>query len=140
MTRPYPLQPRKQRILERMIYIYRAWRYVKIVEYDILNSEKHHNTRVTSHGCALQFIRLKTMFRRNYTEQEAVKAYAIATRGDYLKEDNNNEVSITYKGMLFTSLTGLLEEQAKSIMTLNTSVSVMIAVIALIVSIIALNH
>lgn len=127
-----------------MVRTYRMWRYVKIVTRQLTDSSKPTGARMTNFSCADDFHKLRTVLGRHYTTEESYVAYRMAVGKGYITDlgndpTNKQKLSIGPDGMIFASLSGLLEAEAKLLSSFGSLLAVILAAIAIVVSVVALN-
>ena len=139
-------------IIQRMIYVYRMRRLVKIVRDETKESTDpmgHHNGTPYLTYCLIKLQGLRKITRRKYTESEARQILAMATDKDnhYLSLDNSEgklatdqRARVTGKGLIFLTPTGYINALAGSIGHLSPVGSWLVAIASLIVSILLAIH
>lgn len=123
------------------------WRYVRLLEREYYNDSPPDSDKeeLKVIDINVKFCKLRTIFGRNYKTSEAIKTCYIADRLGYIgiirndKGRKTDEIAITGEGFLITSFASLLELLAKSIISISAILLVLIAVLALIISIAAYN-
>ncbi|HVA10606.1 MAG TPA: hypothetical protein VNG32_00370 [Candidatus Dormibacteraeota bacterium] len=131
-----------------MIHTYRMWRFVKIVErYCIDKRLTPNNKNAIDVNCGKDFTELKTLFmRRNYTLRESMLAYSMAIDAGYILNEDKpigsvaQELAMAGNGFMFASPTGLANALAKSIAQVGSLTTVIIAALALGVSMYAIHQ
>jgi hypothetical protein len=122
-----------------MVKIYRMWRYVRIVERRLFDESKIPHTQTDTSECNDDFCQEKTVFGRKYKRVEGVKAAFMADKRGYItvtqkQKMEAGQVGITAEGMIFNTVSGLMEAWAKSIISVPSVVAIVISVAALVVA------
>ncbi len=132
-----------RRIIKRMIRIYRMWRFVILVEKKFLAIQslpdkrafKEHEKTMTDGHCIYEFSQKKSILGRKYSFNNTMRAMIMAEQYEYIglpgEEEKDKQITISGKGHEFTSIYGLLVRQAKSLVSINSTLAVAISIIAL---------
>jgi hypothetical protein len=121
------------------------WRYVRIVENTIFEAPPPNNKQITTAECNDIFCRKTTIFGRKYKITEGVKTCFLAEQLGYIRLNydhgkKTSRIGIRAEGIKFTSISGLLNELAGTIVNLPPVVTLAVSLVAIIVSIVALKN
>ena len=146
-SKPYGAIYWLRAIIARMIKIYRMWVYVRIAEAELFRTPDPSNgSQTTTSSCNDIFCQKRTFFGvgRRYKSLEGVKACIMAQKLEYITlsphRDGLMRIGISGEGLKFTSYSALVDALAKTILNVGTILTVMIALVALVVSILAFKH
>ena len=129
----------KRSIIRRMIRIYQMWLFIRMVEGIVLDETKTHKPFTRAVLCA-KFTSKRKWFGRGkeYNADEALRAYFIARSRGYLEEVGDvatGNVKVKDEGFYMTSPSYFIAEMSKTIVSVSNILAVVIAAIALYVSV-----
>lgn len=129
----------RESIMKRMKDVYRLWRFLRIVRKCVFDGKPSLLVGITDDtSCIYEFTKLRKLNGRKYNIREAVVVLTIAKIGSYIKmisEDGEEHIGINEKGVTHSTHTALVNDLANSVISVSPLVAILIALLALYVSI-----
>jgi hypothetical protein len=133
-----------------MIKTYRMWRYLRVIEKELFREpikDPIKGNETTSVEINTEFCKLKTIYGRHYKANDGIKAAIMAAKLGYTAKskgkilpDGSYIVGINGEGLKYTSFSNLVNELVGIVGNLPQFLTLVVSIIAIVVSIVALHH